>query len=61
MIAALSPASVNYGETLGTLRYADRAKQIKNQAVINEDPNQKLIRMVSTECIGSISNSITRV
>ncbi|RHZ41741.1 hypothetical protein DYB31_009752 [Aphanomyces astaci] len=30
-------------ETLGTLRYADRAKQIKNQAVVNEDPNQMLI------------------
>ncbi|KAG2531367.1 hypothetical protein JM16_001086, partial [Phytophthora kernoviae] len=44
MIAALSPASVNYSETLGTLRYADRAKQIKNKAIVNEDPNQILIR-----------------
>uniref|UniRef100_H3G803 Kinesin-like protein n=1 Tax=Phytophthora ramorum TaxID=164328 RepID=H3G803_PHYRM len=35
MIAALSPASVNYSETLGTLRYADRAKQIKNKAIVN--------------------------
>lgn len=33
-------------ETLSTLRYADRAKQIKNQAVVNEDPNQMLIRQV---------------
>ena len=44
MIAALSPADINYEETLSTLRYADRAKQIKNKAIINEDPNEKLIK-----------------
>ena len=44
MIAALSPADINFDETLGTLRYADRAKKIKNQAVINENPMDKLIR-----------------
>ena len=37
MIAAVSPADVNYEETMSTLRYADRAKQIKTKAVINED------------------------
>jgi len=36
MICAISPASVNYEESLSTLRYADRAKQIKNKAVVNE-------------------------
>lgn len=36
MICALSPATVNYEETLSTLRYADRAKKIKNNAVVNE-------------------------
>lgn len=51
MIAALSPADINYDETLSTLRYADRAKKIKNKAVINENPMDKLIRelKVSTE------------
>lgn len=49
MIAALSPASVNYKETLSTLRYADRAKQIKNKAVVNEDPNVKMIRSLKEE------------
>lgn len=49
MIAALSPAAMNYSETLSTLRYADRAKQIKNKAIINEDPNQKLIRQLKEE------------
>jgi len=49
MIAALSPADINYDETLSTLRYADRAKQIKNVAVVNEDPNQKMIRELKEE------------
>lgn len=49
MVAALSPASVNYDETLGTLRYADRAKQIKNCAVKNEDPNEKVINAMKDE------------
>jgi len=44
MIAALSPADINYDETLSTLRYADRAKQIKTKAVVNENPVDKLIR-----------------
>jgi len=44
MIAALSPADINYDETLGTLRYADRAKQIKNKAAVNESATDKLIR-----------------
>ena len=44
MIAALSPADINYDETLSTLRYADRAKQIKTKAVVNENPTDKLIR-----------------
>lgn len=36
MICAVSPAYVNYEETLSTLRYADNAKKIQNKAVINE-------------------------
>ncbi|EPY85626.1 hypothetical protein CB1_000360001, partial [Camelus ferus] len=49
MVAALSPADINYDETLSTLRYADRAKQIRCNAVINEDPNNKLIRELQDE------------
>ena len=44
MIAALSPADINYDETLSTLRYADRAKKIKTKAVVNENPVDKMIR-----------------
>ncbi|XP_076324558.1 kinesin-like protein KIF28 isoform X2 [Tachypleus tridentatus] len=49
MIAAISPADINYEETLSTLRYADRAKQIKTVATINEDPTEKLIRELREE------------
>uniref|UniRef100_A0A8C5F2S6 Kinesin-like protein n=1 Tax=Gopherus evgoodei TaxID=1825980 RepID=A0A8C5F2S6_9SAUR len=49
MIAALSPADISYEETLSTLRYADRTKQIRCNAVINEDPNARLIRELKEE------------
>lgn len=46
---AVSPADVNYGETLSTLRYANRAKNIINKPTINEDSNVKLIRELRAE------------
>jgi hypothetical protein len=49
MIAALSPADINYSETLSTLRYADRAKRIKTKAVVNENPVEKMIRELKEE------------
>jgi len=49
MLAAISPADINYDETLSTLRYADRAKQIVCKAVVNEDSNGKLIRELKEE------------
>ncbi|XP_009872194.1 PREDICTED: kinesin-like protein KIF16B [Apaloderma vittatum] len=49
MIATISPADINYGETLSTLRYANRAKNIINKPTINEDPNVKLIRELRAE------------
>jgi kinesin family protein 13 len=49
MVATVSPAADNYEETLSTLRYADRAKRIVNHAVINEDPNAKIIRELREE------------
>lgn len=38
MIACVSPADYNLDETLSTLRYADRAKKIKNKPIVNQDP-----------------------
>jgi kinesin family protein 1 len=49
MIAAISPADINFDETLSTLRYADSAKRIKNHAVVNEDANARMIRELKEE------------
>uniref|UniRef100_A0A8C2CE70 Kinesin family member 13Bb n=1 Tax=Cyprinus carpio TaxID=7962 RepID=A0A8C2CE70_CYPCA len=49
MVATVSPAADNYDETLSTLRYADRAKSIVNHAVVNEDPNARIIRELREE------------
>ena len=40
---------MNHGETLSTLRYANRAKNIINKPTVNEDPNVKLIRELRDE------------
>lgn len=49
MVAAISPATDNYDETLSTLRYAARAKNIKNKPTINEDPKDALLREYEDE------------
>eukprot|EP00117_Sycon_ciliatum_P033371 scpid22121/ scgid25693/ Kinesin-like protein KIF17; KIF3-related motor protein len=49
MVACVSPADNNYDETLSTLRYANRAKNIKNKPKINEDPKDALLREYSDE------------
>lgn len=49
MIAAIGPADYNYDETISTLRYANRAKNIKNKARINEDPKDALLRQFQKE------------
>ncbi|XP_020343246.1 kinesin-like protein KIF3B [Oncorhynchus kisutch] len=49
MVATLGPASKNYEESLTTLRYADRAKNIKNKPKINEDPKDALLREFQEE------------
>ncbi len=49
MIAAISPAADNFEETTSTLRYANRAKNIKNKPKINEDPKDALLREYQDE------------
>ncbi|XP_056132828.1 kinesin-like protein KIF14 [Lampris incognitus] len=49
MIATLSPAGSNVEESLSTLRYAQQARLIINQAKVNEDTNAKLIRELKAE------------
>ena len=43
MIACVRPAETNYEESLNTLKYASRARNIKNKPVVNRDPNSILI------------------
>lgn len=48
-IANIGPATYNYDETISTLRYANRAKNIKNVARVNEDPKDALLRKFQQE------------
>lgn len=49
MISNIGPANYNFEETLSTLRYANRAKSIKNKPKINEDPKDAMIREYQNE------------
>ena len=49
MVANIGPASYNYDETLTTLRYASRAKNIKNKPKVNEDPKDAILREYQQE------------
>jgi len=49
MIATMSPASYNFEETMSSLRYANRAKNIKNKPKINEDPKDAMLREYQEE------------
>ncbi|KAJ9587101.1 hypothetical protein L9F63_028327 [Diploptera punctata] len=49
MCANIGPADYNYDETISTLRYANRAKNIKNRARVNEDPKDALLRQFQHE------------
>ena len=49
MMAAISPADYNYDETLSTLRYASRAKNIKNKPIVNQDPKDALLKEYADE------------
>lgn len=51
MVANIGPASYNYEETLSTLRYASRAKNIQNKPKINEDPKDALLREFQNEIV----------
>jgi hypothetical protein len=51
MIAAISPADYNFEETLTTLRYASRAKNIKNKPRVNQDPKDALLKQYEDEII----------
>ncbi|KAK9873905.1 hypothetical protein WA026_002257 [Henosepilachna vigintioctopunctata] len=59
MIACVSPADYNIDETLSTLRYADRARKIKNKPMVNQDPKmaqinelKKTVKLLQLQLIG---------
>lgn len=54
-VANIGPANYNYEETLTTLRYANRAKNIKNKPKINEDPKDALLREFQEEIAKYVS------
>ena len=58
-ITTISPADLNYSETLNSLLYADRAKNIVNRPTINEDPNGQLIRELRAE-IANLKSMLER-
>lgn len=49
MVATVGPASFNWEETITTLRYASRAKKIKNKPKVNEDPKDAMLRQYQEE------------
>lgn len=49
MIACVSPSDIDAEETLSTLRYAARARCIKNKPIVNEDPKDALLRQYQLE------------
>merc|ERR1719479_364283 len=49
MVANIGPANYNYEETITTLRYANRAKNIKNKPRVNEDPKDAMLREFQEE------------
>ncbi|XP_045579565.1 uncharacterized protein [Salmo salar] len=51
MIATLSPADVNYSDTLSTLHYANRAKNIVNKPTVNEESSVTVIRKLQEEIV----------
>ncbi|XP_078086771.1 kinesin-like protein KIF28 [Mustelus asterias] len=60
MIATVSPADICFEETLSTLRYAERTKDIQNKAVINENPTEQLIQELRTENT-KLRSTITKI
>ncbi|XP_043657618.1 osmotic avoidance abnormal protein 3 isoform X2 [Drosophila teissieri] len=51
MISCISPTDINYDETISTLRYASRAKNISNKPTINEDPKDARLRQYQNEIL----------
>jgi kinesin family protein 3/17 len=60
MVATIGPASFNYDETMVTLRYASRAKKIKNKPKVNEDPKDAMLKMYQVDWLEKYYSYIKR-
>lgn len=49
MIACVSPSDRDFMETLNTLKYANRARNIQNKVVINQDKSSRTIQLLRQE------------
>lgn len=58
MIACVSPANSNAEETLSTLRYANRAKNIKNHPIVNIDPSYRVVQDLRSQ-LAAVQRELT--
>lgn len=49
MIACISPSDRDFMETLNTLKYANRARNIQNKVTINQDKSSRTIQLLRQE------------
>lgn len=49
MIACVSPSDRDFMETLNTLKYANRARNIQNKVVVNQDKSSRTIQLLRQE------------
>lgn len=61
MIACVSPADSNMEETLNTLRYADRARKIKNKPVVNSDPQAAELARLRQQVRSRLMRNILKI
>ena len=59
MIACVSPADINLEESVNTLRYANRARNIKNKPVVNRDPHAAQVLYLKQQLRSTDMNSTT--
>jgi hypothetical protein len=61
MVANIGPADWNFDETMSTLRYANRAKNIQNKPRINEDPKDAMLREFQVQFCVAMKLLIIRI
>lgn len=59
MIACVSPAESNFAESLNTLKYASRARNIRNKPIVNTDPQSALVSQLKQQ-IFELNNEILK-